>query len=107
VLLVRVHAAQFVIALLIGAVMLLASVLAPMLQPHGTQSILYQFTVRLTLALSPPPIHACPHPIPMLLCLQVIVFWVVAMLGSYKVLKLYGRDLVDRPQLVPIPHIHP
>jgi hypothetical protein len=43
----------------------------------------------------------------MLLCLQVIVFWVVAMLGSYKVLKLYGRDLVDRPQLVPIPHIHP
>jgi hypothetical protein len=71
----------FVIALLIGAVMLLASVLAPMLQPHGTQSILYQFTV--------------------------IVFWVVAMLGSYKVLKLYGRDLVDRPQLVPIPHIHP
>jgi hypothetical protein len=68
----------FVIALLIGAVMLLASVLAPMLQPEGTHSLFYQF--------------------------MVIVFWVVALLGAYRVLKLYGRDLVDRPQLVPIPH---
>jgi hypothetical protein len=35
---------------------------------------------------------------------QVIIFWAVAMVGAYRVLKLYGRDLVDRPQLVPIPH---
>jgi hypothetical protein len=45
---------QFVIALLIGAVMLLASVVAPILQPEGTQSIIYQFMVPMWTQLPPP-----------------------------------------------------